>query len=147
MALRIEEMDERTSLRRLRSATAVLCVECVERSGVKSQLRPRGGDKTKSNGREKAGDAGVYIDRYCSMEVEALQAWRAWQERKTEQQSKTAWILSWSKRRCGSPRKRCRAGKACLEWEPQAWPWFKRLPTFRLPRNAPLCPLRSLKLA
>lgn len=32
-------------------------------------------------------------------------------------------------------------------WEPQAWPWFKRLPTFRLPRNAPLCPLRPLKLA
>lgn len=73
---------------------------------MKSQLRPRGDEKTTSNDREKAGDAGVFIDGYCSMEVEALQAWRAWQETKTEQQSETAWILSWSwKRRCGSPEK------------------------------------------
>jgi hypothetical protein len=38
MALRVESMEKRTSSRRLQSATAGLCVESVERSGVKSQL-------------------------------------------------------------------------------------------------------------
>lgn len=47
----------------------------------------------------------------------------------------------------GAQKKVLSLERTCLMWEPQAWPWFKRLPTFRLPRNAPLCPLRPLKLA
>lgn len=38
MALRIEKPGKRKSLRRLRSAAAILCAEYVERSGLKSQL-------------------------------------------------------------------------------------------------------------
>lgn len=62
--------------------------ECRE---VRSEVAAPGFEEVRRRQvRQGEGGRRWRIYRYCSMEVEALQAWRAWQERKTEQQSKTA---------------------------------------------------------